>query len=422
LRRSGLGCVLAAIWLTAAAPCFGDATAEVGRAEQDALSRAFDDLYRRLGRMQLTPDVHVEDFLAADPAVRASVCDAMRQSARILPPQRYSDGVVVVQVDLPIEDVTAHLGAACRDAYRGDRFKPDDFRKILLYTDRLGLWGLGQSRGQTPVGLVAAGPVGWEEAGVFGRLRARHQAVASAYRLLLQRIRGMSISASKTVGDFADSDARIAADLETFVRSHPIDGEARYLPERICEVTATVTVADLAAELKSLANAYGATGDYAPERFHTLASQAGQPVLTALGVAVAESPPAAEAAVAEEQVWTEVVAADPPEAVRDEQQARLLTVKAAEAEARRRFRDKVEGSPVIEGTPLSAWMLKDAGARSDVELLLRNLRVVQMRKLKSGGAEITAELPVNRLTELLNVYRSRIQPARQAADGAPRNP
>ncbi len=422
MSRWGVGGVWAAIWLVAATPCFGDATAEAVFAEQAALSRAFDDLYWRLGRLQLTPDVHVEDFLASDPAVRASVCDGMRQSARILPAQRYSDGVVVVQVDLPIEDVTAHLGAACRDAYRGDRFKPDDFRKILLYTDRLGLWGLGQSRGQMPVGLMATSPVGWEEAGVFGRLRARHQAALAAYRLLLQRIRGISISASKTVGDFADSDPRIAADLESFVRSHPIDGEARYLPERICEVTATVTVADLAAELKSLANAYGTTGDYAPERFHTLASQAGQPVLTAVGVAVAESQPQAAEPAAEEQVWTEVVAADPPENVRDEQQARLLTVKAAEAEARRRFRDRIESSPVIEGMPLSAWMLKDAGARADVELLLRNLRVVQMRKLKNGGAEITAELPVNRLMELLNVYRSRIQPARQSAAGAAQSP
>ncbi|MBN2582848.1 MAG: hypothetical protein JXL80_07235 [Planctomycetes bacterium] len=417
MTRLRIVLVATAILFCTATASLGDAATEA-RAHRDALSLAFQDLYDRLGRMQLTPDVRVEDFLATGPDVRASACDAVRQAARVSPPQHYSDGVVVAQVDLPIQDVTTRLSDVCGDVYRGDRFKAEDFRKILLYTDRLGLWGIGQSRGQAPVGLVAAGPVGWEEAGVFGRLRARHQAAASAYRLLLQRIRTLSLSPSKTVGDFVDSDSRIAADLEAFVRSHPISGEARYLPERLCEVTASIDMTDLASELKSLANAYGTTGEYAPESFHTLTPQAGQSVLQATGVAVAEVPSDGEPAAmpAAEEVWTEVVSADPPEGVRDEQQARLLTLKAAEAEARKRFRDKIVSQQIIEGLAVSDWMLKDVGARNDVELLLKNQRVVQMRKLKNGGAEITAELPVTRLMELLDHYRSRTRPAEKYSE------
>jgi hypothetical protein len=114
-----------------------------------------------------------------------------------------------------------------------------------------------------------------------------------------------------------------------------------------------------------------------------------------------------------------VVSADPPEDVPDEQQARLLTVKAAEAETRRRFRERIAGRLVVEDVPVSAWMLRDAGARKDVDLVLQNLRVVQKRKLKNGGVEITAELPVTRLMELMDVYRGRAQPARGATGAAP---
>ena len=379
-------------------------------------------LYLRLGRLQLTPDVRVEDFLASGPDIRALAYGAIRRNARITPPQHYSDGVAAVQIHVPIDEIDARLAEVCRNYSQGGRFKGEDFRKILLYTDRLGLWGFGQSRGEPVPGVAAHtgglrgdGPAGWRETGVFGRLRARHQAAANAYRTLFQKIRRLRLSPSRTVADFLDCDERIDADMRLFVRSHPVTGQVRYLPQRLCEVDAAIRLADLIAELKSLANAYNAGGEFAAptavggrmaDGFNALTLHAGQSVLRVTGVAVAEPtgddrPEMSDA----ETVWTGVAQADAPDEVKDPQQSRLLTIKAAEAKARRRLREKVVGQPVGEKMNLSDWMLKARGVKGDIEMIMRNARLAQVRNLKGGSVEVTVDLPVDRLNELLAHYR-----------------
>jgi len=397
--------ILAAVVLSVCCASL-EADDRAARAESEALSRAFAMLYRRLGRLQLTPDLRVQDFLASGPDIRALVYDAIGREARVTPPQHYSDGVVVVQIYVPIADLNARLSEVCRNYGRDERFKPQEFRKILLYTDRLGLWGFGQSRGQAAPGVAADGPPGWREVGVFGRLRARHQAAANAYRRLFQKTSRLRLSPSRTVADFLDSDKRIAPDMLLFVRSHPIAGPVRYLPQRLCEVDAAVRLADLIAELKSLANAYGTGGEFAADAFNDLTLYAGESVLRVTGVAVAE--PAADGpqqAADAETVWPEVAQAEPPDGVTDPRQSHLLTIKAAEAKARRRLREKVFAQPIGEKMNLGHWMLKTEGVKADIEMILRNLRLAQVRNLKGGSVEVIVDLPVDRLNELLAHYR-----------------
>ena len=97
--------------------------------------------------------------------------------------------------------------------------------------------------------------------------------------------------------------------------------------------------------------------------------------------------------------------------MKDPQQSRLLSIKAAEGKARRLLREKVVGQPVGEKMNLSDWMLKAPGVKGDIEMIMRNARLAQVRNLKGGSVEVTVDLPVDRLNELLAHYRKAAESA-----------
>jgi hypothetical protein len=374
-------------------------------AELEARANAFLMLYQQLNQLQVTPDIRVADFLAVSPDIRAFTYDAIRRNAQTTAVQTYSDAAVAVQVQLSIREVVRTLAEACKSLYEGTKFQPQDFEKILLYTDREGLWGFGQSRGEPPSGIAAGSPVGWYDVGVFGRLKARHQACENAYRQLLNRIRALRLSPTRQVGEFMASDKRIAADIETFIRAHPISAEAHYLPERLCEVEATIDLPELIAEFKSLANAYNTGSEFLPESFNAIGMYFTEPKLKVIGGAV--PPSEAEAQPVAEEVWTRTAKADPPDSVEDAQQAKLLAAKAAQASAREQLRKAILSELAPGGAKEADALAKNPTVQADIDALLINLRMVQIRNLKESSVEVTVELPIARLRALVEHYRDK---------------
>jgi len=391
-------------------------------ARDEAAAQAFHTLYRRFGQLKLTPDSRVADFLASSADVRAFAWDAVRRRADTGRPRIYSDGVVTVQVHIPIEQVIAQLKSVCSTYCAGQKFQPQDFDKILLYIDRRGLWALGQSRGELRLAIAGSAPVGWYDVGVFGRLRTRRKATDNAHRQLLQRIRDLRFSPSRRLAAFLDSDQRVAADTATFIHSHPNVGDVRYLSQRICEVDVTMAVADLVAELKSLANAYHAGAEFPQEVFDGVSLFVKDPVVKVTGVAVPEVPEQREPPVPADDVWTHAAQAEPPEHVDDASQAHLLATRSALARCREHLRSRLLNDPL----PATQDTSDDAGnggaqgrktvvdlvdavpaLRKDLNMLLGDLRLVQTRDLTGGRVKVTAELPLARFKALVRHYCSK---------------
>jgi hypothetical protein len=389
------------------------------RARQEAEAGAFAALYQRLAELQLTPDVHVRDFLAEEADLRAFAWQALCRGVQVAPPQTYSDGAVTLQVQLPLAEVIARLAEVCQAHYHGAKFRPADFERILLYSDREALWGFAESRSHRgpPLAIADAAPIGWEDVGVFGRLTARHLAAANAYRQILEQAAALRLTPARRVADFLAADKRIAADLEVFVRAQPVAGEVRYRPQRICEVDVAIDVADLVRELKSLANAYYTGTEFKPETFDGLSLLAGSPAIRVTGVAAADFPqfaagqdPATQKNLPEE-VWTRTAQAALPDEVKDAEQARLLAVRTALAQCREQFRAALLAEPSPEEGPIADWLSKVPALRGDIETLLGNLRTVRVKDLPGTGpdgkerrVEVTAELPLLRLRSLLAYY------------------
>ena len=153
IRRSALASlVVAAALCTAAAaddapaPGAADVPDWAALSREEAAAQAFHLIYQRFGRLQLTPDSRVDDFLDTEPGIRAAAWDAVHRRADVSRPQVYSDGVVAVQVHVPIELIIAQLKSVCASHYAGQKHRPEDFDRIPLYTDRRGLWAAAAVR------------------------------------------------------------------------------------------------------------------------------------------------------------------------------------------------------------------------------------------------------------------------------------
>jgi hypothetical protein len=374
-------------------------------AAQEARARAYAQLYKSLEELQVTPEQRVGEFLSSGADRRARVYEAVRRAVRATSAQVYSDGVTAVQVELPVREAVRALAEACRAENGAVGFQPEDFDKIVLYTDRESLWGFGSAKEPVEAVLGSGGPAGWSDLGVFGRLKVRHEATENGYRQILERVRGLRISPTRTVGEFLGSDQRIAADIEVFIRAHPA-GEARYLPERICEVDVSLPQAALTGELKSLANAYEVAA-FPAAGFNEVSLNAAGPVLEVTGVAVPQ--PAArttEPAGTVVALWTRTAEAELPEAVVDAQQGRLLAARAALAVAREEIREEIYKEPLGQGTA-GAAVDENPALRKDIDTFLLNVREVKVRNLKGNRVEVTAEIEPGRMQEVLEFYRQK---------------
>lgn len=401
---------------TAPAPAAASEGESVPLAVREAEAAAYAMLYARVAELQVTPDVRVADFLATGADARAFAWEAVCRLARCERPQVYSDGVTSVQVSVPLEQVIAQLKSVCAAHYRGEAFKPQDFDQVVLYTTRASLWGFGSSRGEPRLAIADPAPVGWYDVGVFGRLDVRRQATDNAYRQLLAKVRTLRLTASRRVSEYLDSDQRVADGLAAFVRSRAEIGALRYLPTRLSQVELTIKLSDLVTELKGLSNAYAEGAEFAVDQLDAMSTLNDEPVLRVTGVAVpvaagAPAPPA-------EEVWPSTSEAEPPENVADPDQAQLLAQRAAVARCREELRRAMLDKPVpglAEGTTLGAAMTGQEGFRQDVDALLTNLRVVQVKELKGGRVRVTVELPTTRFNELLAHYAKLKQPPAEPA-------
>ncbi len=412
-RLAQLAC-LSVLWLGAASVASAQAANESERLVAEARASAFASLRTHFGQLQLTPDRRVEDFLADHPVVEAFAWNAICQSARASAPQRYSDGAVAVQVSVPISQVVLQLKKSWQTHATNDATKPEAFDKIHMYTFRRAVWGFGASRGEARSPLADDAPVGWYDVGAFERLKARHRATENACSLLLRRIRSLQISPSRNVADFDRADDRVARSLEVFVRSRPTIEEVGYLPEGVCRVRLSVSVADLIGELKFLAMAHAAEHRFSPAEFDSLALYAGDSDLRVTGVAVPGKEkkevlprPRENGAAAEENLLTAKAESSPPGTVEDPDQARLLATRAAMGVCREKLRERMLEREAPRGTTGRELVGQYPQFRRDVDRLLDNLRLVGVRDREAGRVSVTTELPTSRLDCLLRYYEQK---------------
>lgn len=233
------------------------------------------DCYRQLAEtvygLRLTSDTFVRDFVAESDEIRTRV-DALVRGVKLGPPRYYEDGTCEVDAEVAVSKVVTYLKQVHAEHYHGRSITTTDIEQIKkrVKRDVLRVTGAGAPRADLPPDLpggveavitplpgayrapARSMPAIWRTVPPQARLMAKRAARIDAMRKLLERIKGVRITADTLVRDFvAESDA-IAAHADDIVVGAAQVREYLHADELIAEVTMAVPVEKVVRTVREL--------------------------------------------------------------------------------------------------------------------------------------------------------------------------
>jgi len=254
-------------------------------------------------------------------------------------------------------------------------------------------------------------PLGWENVTAAGRVEAIRQARVRAYAAVGELIRDMRLSQTEKAGDAIAASTIAQVMVDSFVRSQPVEGEPRMMPDRIAEVDVAVSVRDLIRLLKDIRLLGGPAARWTEEQVDHLSVRLKTDRLTATGrgmpppaeVRPAEPPRAAPGAPPPDWAGTTVEAratANVNEDVENPDEARLLAARLAKARALADIEKQVAQIKLDDGRTVRQRAGKDEVFLRDLKTFLSSARTVVYRPTGDGKAwEVVLKLPLLRLYE-----------------------
>jgi hypothetical protein len=245
------------------------------------------------------------------------------------------------------------------------------------------------------------------------------------------RVRALHLVATATLGQQIQGNPAAEARLDAFLRSLPVAGRPRFMPDRIAEIEVVASVARLIEALRAVRPHLPAKQQWPLEELDQISVRLktdqlavvgrgmpaeeflrpsrekdtrcrfperpeGWPAETTPGVFVADQrPPPDWAALVLEAAAT----ADRPDQALDEAQARLLASRAAKVRARDLLRRQLDEVRLADGLTVRERAAKDDAFAQDCRLLLDSARVVASRPADGKRWEVRLQLPLGRMAQ-----------------------
>jgi len=413
--------VVAAVVLSAAcAAGGGEYSAEqaqrlaVRMAQVDAVNR----LTERVLAVALPSGETVREALGPGSRKDIALRVFLRSARMVGPPRVYSDGVAEVDVQAPVEVIAEKVAALSGRT-------PDQVPLASLCVGPIGANLSASGRGRAPEGLSAETvrriasapadeltemyPAGWRRVTAASRVLAARSARVAAYEAMADRLKGLLLGRSETVADLVAGSAAAKAAFDAYVRSLPVAGPPRFMPDGIAEVEVATPLARLIAVLKRLRRIRGRDTGPSAERIDRLSVRIksdriavtgrGMPPPEAVRPAPAPTVAGGEAlpdwaAETLEAAGTAEISPD----VSDARRNRLLAVRAAKVRALADLERQVNAVVLDGGTTVRQRAARDPVFRRDLETFLDSARPVRCRSLDEGRAwEVVLRLPLLRL-------------------------
>jgi len=408
------------------AVCAGFADADYTPRQTEALAiRAaqvggLDRLTRMVLEAHVGPEETVAEALGAGSPKEIALRVFLRSARMVGPPRVYSDGVAEVDVEAPLDVVVAEVAALL--GRRPETVGLEDLRERAidgsLVTSGRGRAPPGVSQevlerldATPPEELPELFPAGWERVTATGRVLAIRAARVAAYRAMADRLRRILLGKTGSVGDLVQGVSAAESAFEAYVRSLPVTGPPRLMPDRIAEVEVSASLRGLIAVLKDIRRLRGAGSRWTDEQIDRLSVRVKSDCITVVGRGMPPPeevrPAPAPTAAAGEALpdWaTDVLEARgtarlSPE-VPDGKEARLLAARSAKGRALAALRRKVDQMTLADGVTVRARAARDPTFRRDLETFLDSARTALCRPVEDGRAwEVTLRLPLLRLYE-----------------------
>ena len=416
--------LLAAALVGAAA--LAAAAAEPTQAQWDALAAraAQADALRNLTQLvwasHVTQGKTVAEALApgSDGDIRLRV--ALRAARMVGQPRRYSDGVTEADLEIAASAVVQAVSDVCTG---GDRAKV--WLEDLKARGEEGLLRVS-GRARVPddagpdVAVAAAAappdepaalyPIGWEGVTAAGRVEAQRAARVRAYEAMGARIRALPLRSAETVGKMGVGSPAAEGRLDVFLRSLPVAGPPRLMPDRVAEVTVAASVRDLIQVLKEV-RALAPGGDrWRDDDIDQVSVLLKTDRLEAVGCGM--PPPASVRAAQPEgpgrsaplpdwaaQALEATGAAALSDEITDRDRARVLAARSAKARALADLESRLGAVKLDDGRTVADRAAKEEVFRNDVAAFLASARTASSRRADDGRWEVTLRLPLLRLYE-----------------------
>jgi hypothetical protein len=254
-------------------------------------------------------------------------------------------------------------------------------------------------------------PVGWGRVTPAGRVAAIREARVRAYDAMAALICDIPLAEADKIGVLAGQGTPGAKVFEAFVRSLPVAGEPRMMPDRIAEVEIAAPLCDVIRTLKEVRTLSEGPARWTADDIDRLSVRLKTDRLTVTGRGM---PPPSEIRPVEARVvgggrplpdWaTEVYEARATARFSDEvanpAEARVLAARSAKVRALADLEKQIDGVKLDDGRTVRQRAAKDEVFRRDVKTFLSSAKPALHRAADDGkGWEVVLRLPLVRLYE-----------------------
>jgi len=437
--------VAAGALLAQAAPAPGDALTEKYAAQNKLLAMraarvdAMRKLAERINGLVISSETTVKDFVATSDIIQSSMMSWLCGMKEVSEPTYTPDGICEVTLEITVREVIVELQRLHRRYYKGNKFAVADFEKIAVNTTDKVIreTGSGAPRpefdprgtlvppttGGTDIMSKAAWAYWMAHCTGRGRLTAERAARIDAYRKLGERINGLFISSETTVKDFVATDDRIQTAMNTFLRGAREVGKRFHQNELIVEVELEVTVQELIATLQRLRKEYYKGNKVAVRDIEKLNVRVEEKVIRETGMGV---PPdkylkdlgpigTAAITIAQQAInWPPAATATGQAAIDTDNanaaQAKLMALRGAELDARRKLAEKLDGLMITSNTSVADFVAMNDTIETSMLTFQQGARRLKgsEKYLDDGTVEVTVEIDLEPLTNMVLYYQEKL--------------
>lgn len=396
-------------------------------------------LAERINGLVIKSETTVKDFVATDDRIQTAMESWLVGARQVGEATFTPDGICELTMEVTLQEVVVELKKFHREYYKGDKITIEDFDQILVTTQEKTLRETGSGaprpefddRGLT----VAAGtsgqdimsPRAWEYWTAHctgrGRLMARQAALRVAQRNLSERINGLFVTSETTVKDFVATDDRIRTEMMGFLQGVHVVGERYHDSELIAEVDVEVTLQSLIVNLQKWHKDYYKGDKVRTEDFEKLRVSVEEKDIRETGMGVPpeqylkDVPQVGVAAVSfatQAATWPPTLTATGQSALDTEAtnaaQAKLMALRAAELDARRRLAEEMDGLMITSSTSVRDFVAMNDQIRTSMLTFQQGARVVPGTDLlkPDGTAEVVVEIELRPLWNMVLFYQEKL--------------
>jgi hypothetical protein len=419
----------------------GDALSEQRKAQNKLLAaraarvEAIRKLAERIMGLQITAQTRVQDFVTESDVIQTEL-NARIRGMKEVSVKHLEDGTCEVTMEIKLSQIIATLKTIHATHYKGNRVKATDFQQMTttnkitvlretgsgvpreeLIPDPLTPPAQGASQATFSGATPAARRYWAQYCTPRGRLMAERAARVDAMRKLAERLKGLQITASTTVADFAAESDDINTRLNTMIRGMKEVGRRYHKDELIVEVEMQIKLRQFYQSLKSWTSTRTRGGNVTSRQIQDAVIRSKDTIIREVGMGVpnvrylkSTAPVAVRRTVAvasSAPAWsTQTIRATGNAAVdgvnsTSAAQAKLMAKRAAELDARRKLAERLNGLQITSNTSVQNFAAQNDQIGTSMLTFQQGARVVdETFKIVDGAASVDVEI------ELLPLWNS----------------